>query len=106
MKHRLNLARALLHNPAVLLLDEPTRSLDPNSAETIRYFIKELATHYNKTIILATHNLAEATALCDRIALLHKGQIKLCGTIDELRTAVGAQPKSGLEEIYKRVIED
>jgi ABC-2 type transport system ATP-binding protein len=106
MKHRLNLARTLLPNPAILLLDEPTKSLDPNSAESIRYFIKELATHYKKTIIIATHNLAEAAVLCDRIGLIQHGQLKACGTMSELRAQTNAPQESELEEIYKRVIRD
>ncbi len=86
MKQRLAIARALLHNPPILFMDEPTRSLDPQSAMHIRQFIKkELNGLEGKTILLTTHNLREAEILCDRIAVMSGGVIKETGTVERIR---------------------
>lgn len=86
MKQRLAIARALLHDPPVLLMDEPTRSLDPASSLALRALIKnELQGRDGKTILLATHNLREAEVLCDRVAILVQGTVRQVGTIDEVR---------------------
>jgi len=86
MKQRLAIARALLHDPPILLMDEPTRSLDPESSLTIRAFIlDELKGRDGKTILLATHNLREAETLCDRVAILVQGTIRQVGTVAQLR---------------------
>jgi ABC-2 type transport system ATP-binding protein len=86
MKQRLAIARALLHDPPILLMDEPTRSLDPASALHLRTFIAdELKARDGKTILLATHNLREAEVLCDRLAILAKGKIRQTGTVSEVR---------------------
>ena len=86
MKQRLAIARALLHDPPVLLMDEPTRSLDPASSLALRRLIKdELQGRDGKTILLATHNLREAEVLCDRVAILVQGTVRQVGTIDEVR---------------------
>jgi ABC-2 type transport system ATP-binding protein len=76
MKMKLNLSRALIADPPVLLLDEPTLGLDPKFARAIRDFIKEkLQKEGRKSILLTTHYMAEADALCDRIALINRGEI-------------------------------
>ena len=86
MKQRLAIARALLHDPPILLMDEPTRSLDPESSLTLRAFIlDELKGRDGKTILLATHNLREAETLCDRLAILVQGTIRQTGTASQLR---------------------
>jgi ABC-2 type transport system ATP-binding protein len=86
MKQRLAIARALLHDPPILLMDEPTRSLDPASAMALRAFIRdELKTRDGKTVLLATHNLREAETLCDRVAILVKGKVRQIGTVQEVR---------------------
>jgi len=86
MKQRLAIARALLHDPPVLLMDEPTRSLDPASSLALRALIKtELQERDGKTILLATHNLREAEVLCGRVAILVDGTVRQVGTIDEVR---------------------
>ena len=86
MKQRLAIARALLHDPPILLMDEPTRSLDPASAMALRSFVRdELNGRDRKTILLATHNLREAETLCDRVAILVRGRIRRIGTVDEVR---------------------
>lgn len=86
MKQRLLIARALLSRPRVLLLDEPTRSLDPISARDFRRFLrKEIAQREGCTVILATHSSEEAFELCDRVAVLHKGRLLAVGKASELR---------------------
>jgi ABC-2 type transport system ATP-binding protein len=86
MKQRLAIARALLHDPPILLMDEPTRSLDPAAAMSLRAIIRdELKGEGGKTILLATHNLKEAETLCDRIAILVAGSVRQVGTVAEVR---------------------
>ncbi len=86
MKQRLSIARALLHNPPILFMDEPTKSLDPESAMNLRNFIKkELNEKDKKTILLATHNLKEAEDLCHRIAIMAEGRIKEIGPVEQIR---------------------
>ena len=86
MKQRLAVARALLHDPPILLMDEPTRSLDPASSLSLREFIRdELKGRLGKTILIATHNLREAEMLCDRLAILVKGTVRQVGTVGEVR---------------------
>lgn len=75
MRHRLDLARALLGDPSVLLLDEPTRSLDPTAAESFRALLRQLAHEHGKTVLLVTHDLPEAATTCDRVAILLHGTI-------------------------------
>jgi len=85
MKQRLAVARALLHDPPILLLDEPTRSLDPISAKHLRRFIgEELNGREGKTLLLATHNLQEAEQLCQKAAVLSGGRVLGEGSVEEL----------------------
>lgn len=86
MRQRLAIARALLADPPVLLMDEPTRSLDPVSAAEQREWIRtELHEQGGKTILIATHNLKEAETLCDRVVVLSKGEVRATGSPLELR---------------------
>jgi ABC-2 type transport system ATP-binding protein len=87
MKQKLALARALMHDPSVLLLDEPTSAMDPESARLVRDEIARLKSS-QRTIIICTHNLAEAEALADKIAIIYRGKILLNGTLDELKRQV------------------
>jgi ABC-2 type transport system ATP-binding protein len=87
MKQKLALARALIHDPAVLLLDEPTSAMDPESAQLVRNEISRLKSS-KRTIIICTHNLAEAESLADQIAIIYRGKILLNGTLEELKRAV------------------
>jgi ABC-2 type transport system ATP-binding protein len=92
MKQRLLLARALLAYPAVLLLDEPTRSLDPVAARQFRKFLREdIVGEQGCTVLLATHNTEEALELCDRLAVLDKGRLVALGTPDELSSNLTGQ---------------
>ncbi|MDQ6887074.1 MAG: ABC transporter ATP-binding protein [Gemmatimonadota bacterium] len=85
MKQRLLIARALVSRPRVLLLDEPTRSLDPVAARAFRAFLREeVSGRQGCTILLATHNAEEALELCDRIAILDRGRLLAVGKAEEL----------------------
>ncbi len=84
MRQKLALARALVHDPSVLLLDEPTSAMDPESARLVRNEISRLRST-QRTIVICTHNLAEAEALADSVAIIYKGRILRTGTLDELR---------------------
>ena len=88
MKHRLSIARGLIADPSILLLDEPTRSLDPQSTRNVWDLIKEeLVGRLGKTVIIATHDMEEATYLCDRVAIIHQGKVRACDTVAALRAA-------------------
>jgi ABC-2 type transport system ATP-binding protein len=84
MRQKLALARALIHEPPVLLLDEPTSAMDPESAQLVRNEIARLRSS-QRTIIICSHNLIEAEMLADQIAIIYHGRILLKGTLDELR---------------------
>jgi len=87
MKQRMAVARALLHDPPVIFMDEPTRSLDPQAARHLRTLVEDtLCRQEGKTILLATHNLAEAEEICSRIAIIHKARVRRMGTLAEVRT--------------------
>jgi ABC-2 type transport system ATP-binding protein len=88
MKQRLHIARGLLHDPPVVFLDEPTIGLDPVGARELRSTIASLA-HAGKTILLTTHYMFEADALCDRIAVINRGEIVAQGTPRDLKREVG-----------------
>lgn len=84
MRQKLALARALIHEPPVLLLDEPTSAMDPESAQLVRHEIARLRSS-QRSIIICTHNLVEAEMLADKIAIIYHGRILLSGTLEELR---------------------
>lgn len=101
MKRRLNIARALLHNPQVLILDEPAKDLDPFFGTQLMEWIKrDLVEQQGKTVLLSTHRLEEAGALCDRVAMMDCGRLRWCGTLNELRHS----SKTELQAIYRSVI--
>jgi len=87
-KQRLSVARAMLANPPVLLLDEPTRSLDPIAAARMRSTIKSLTQNHERrvTVFLTSHNLAEVEELCDRVAIISRGEIRALDSPRNLRT--------------------
>jgi ABC-2 type transport system ATP-binding protein len=91
MRQRLSLARVLLHDPDVLLLDEPTASLDPVAARQVRDLIADLGGRGDRTVVLCTHDLAEAQRLCDRVAILEHGRTIALGSPAELAEAWGAE---------------
>lgn len=90
-RQRVGLAAAILHDPEVLILDEPTTGLDPNQLVEIRQLIKELGK--NKTVLLSTHIMQEVEAVCDRVLLINKGEVVIDKTLKEL--------KSNKEQIIK-----
>jgi len=87
MRQKLALVRALIHDPPVLLLDEPTSAMDPESARTVRDAIQHLRSN-RRTIVLCTHNLSEAEQLADQIAILRAGQIILNGSPEEIKLQI------------------
>ncbi len=91
MKRRLNLAAALLHDPELLLLDEPTVGVDPQSRNKIFESIEALHRE-GRTIIYTTHYMEEAERLCDRIAIIDAGKLLALGTLSELLAAHGGPP--------------
>lgn len=95
MRQKVGLIRALLHDPAVLLLDEPTSAMDPHSAKLVRDAIVGLRDN-QRTIILCTHNLAEAEQLADKIAIIKQGRILAQGTFAELKQQLLGQPQMEL----------
>jgi ABC-2 type transport system ATP-binding protein len=89
---RLSLARALIHSPHVLLLDEPTRSLDPLAAAEFRHFLREdVVRRQGAALLIASHSLAEVEEVADRLVLLDNGQALFCGTPSEMRRAAGTE---------------
>ena len=89
-KQRLNLARALIHDPPVMILDEPTLGLDVVGSQVIFDYI-ELLKQQNKIVILCTHRLEQAQRVCSRFGLLHQGAMVLSGDLQELRAQTGKQ---------------
>ena len=87
MKQRLALARALLHEPELLYLDEPTAGLDPVAAKRVVTLIRELSRTAGRTVVMCTHNLGEAQLVCDRVAVLEHGKLLALGTPTELARA-------------------
>jgi ABC-2 type transport system ATP-binding protein len=102
MQQKVAIARALLTSPTVLLLDEPTTGLDPRSKLDVQEFIEEVRDTHDATIVLTTHDLAEAERLCDRIALINDGRVVAEGTPEELKARVardhGREPT--LESVF------
>lgn len=92
MKQKLAIARAIVHKPAVLFLDEPTSSLDPRSAKEIRDLVETLSQHEKRTILLCTHRLEDAEKLCRRVIIMNKGRSIIVGTPEELREKISGQP--------------
>ena len=103
MKQKLAIARALIHDPQILFLDEPTANLDPESAKTVREFILELKKQ-KKTIFLNTHNLDEAQRICDKIGILNT-KLRVVGTPEDLEQAVkGKKTIVSLEQVNEKIL--
>ena len=88
MRQKLAVARAMVHEPDLLILDEPTAAVDPTGQIEVRQIILNLSQR-GKTIFLSSHNLDEVQRICNRIALIDQGEIKLCGELDKLRRDMG-----------------
>ena len=102
MKQRLMIARALLHEPKVLFLDEPTRGLDPNVARDIRAIVVDLAKQ-GMTVFLTTHYMEEADQLSNRVAILDQGRISALDTPERLKAEYGEDEKTTLEDIFVKL---
>jgi len=83
MKQRFGLAQTIVHDPKVLIFDEPTAGIDPQGAEDFRNLVKELISR-GKTVFMTSHILPEVEAVCDRIGIIVNGEMKICGDVDEL----------------------
>jgi len=95
MQQKIALARALLTAPVLLLLDEPTTGLDPRSKLEVQEFIRSIREEHDSTILLCTHDMAEAEALADRIGILHDGALICLDTAEALMAAHGADTLEG-----------
>ena len=102
MKQRLLIARALLHEPEVLFLDEPTRGLDPNVAREIRRIVSELA-RQGVTVFLTTHYMEEADQLCNRVAIIDRGRIVALDTPGQLKAIHGQDERTTLEDVFVKL---
>jgi ABC-2 type transport system ATP-binding protein len=88
MQQKVAIARAFLTSPIVLLLDEPTTGLDPRSKIDVQTFVRQLRSDHDATILITTHDMEEAEALCDRVAIIDQGKIVAQGTVEELKRIV------------------
>ena len=109
MKQRVKLAQALVHDPELLFLDEPTNGLDPKGRDEMLELIDELPARRGCTIILSTHLLPDVERLCDHVVMLHQGALSFSGTMAELRGADAARfevrVKDGRDRLQARLIE-
>ena len=99
-KNRVSLAKSLINKPEILLLDEPTASLDPDIGDFIRSYIQDYKSKNKVTILLASHNMTEVERLCDSIVMMRKGKIIDKGTCSDLITKHG---RNNLEETFLKL---
>jgi ABC-2 type transport system ATP-binding protein len=99
MQQRVGLAQALINDPDLLILDEPTSGLDPLGRMKVREIIERLKSQ-GKTVFFSSHELGEVEAICDRVAILHEGKLKVVGRVDELVK----QYQCDLEKIFLKVV--
>lgn len=98
---RLEIGQAILHRPRLLILDEPTVGLDPVARRKVWDHLASLRREINLGLLLTTHYMEEAEALCDTIAIMNRGRIAAHGTLEDLRAQAGA-PKASLDELFTR----
>ena len=103
MKQKVSICAALIHDPDVIFLDEPTSNLDPSAARNVKNLIIESVKKANKTVFLSTHLLDIAEELCDEIAIINKGKIQVMGTIAEI---LKTEDCKNLEEVYLKIIDE
>ena len=101
MKQKVSIARTLIHDPSVMIFDEPTLGLDVMAARTIVGFIRECRDQ-GKTVVFSTHVMSEVEKLCDTIGIIDKGRLLVEGSLEELR---GRYRQTDLEEIFVQVVE-
>ncbi|MBV8194086.1 MAG: ATP-binding cassette domain-containing protein, partial [Candidatus Dormibacteraeota bacterium] len=104
MIRRLELAQALVNRPQVLILDEPTIGLDPVARASVWDRVEHLREELGMSVLLTTHYMDEADALCHRLALMHRGTIRAEGTPAELKSALG--PKATLDDVFRHFAQD
>ncbi|MCA9815771.1 MAG: ABC transporter ATP-binding protein [Candidatus Obscuribacterales bacterium] len=97
---RLNLCKALLNDPALLVLDEPTASLDPDLADKVRKILKRVKEENGMTVLTTSHNMLDVAELCDRIIFMHRGVIVAEGSSEEIMTRFGTD---SLEDVFIRI---
>jgi len=102
-KNRVSLAKALINDPDILLLDEPTASLDPDVGDYIRTYIENFASQKGKTILLASHNMNEVERLCHEVMMMKNGQIIDRGTINYL---INKHGRKNLEEVFLKIVRE
>ena len=100
-KTRVNLAKCLLNDPEVLILDEPTASLDPDMSEKVRKILQKIQKEKNLGILYTSHNMFEVEALCDEIIFIHKGKTQARGTPEEIRRHFDSR---SLEQAFIRMV--
>jgi sodium transport system ATP-binding protein len=100
MKQKVNIARAVVHDPPVLILDEPTAGLDVLAAAATIEFV-EASRREGKCVLFSTHIMSEVERLCDRIAIIHEGTLRAIGTLAELRERTG---EHYLEDVFRRIV--
>ena len=103
MVRRLELAQALANRPSLLILDEPTVGLDPIARDGVWSQVADMQEEYGMTVLLTTHYMEEADALCDRVALMHHGTLQAVGSPRELKSALStdAAPNATLEDVFR-----
>jgi sodium transport system ATP-binding protein len=100
MRQKVSIARAIIHDPPVLIFDEPTSGLDVLVARAVLRNIEQLR-DMGKCVLYSTHIMREVERLCDRVAIVSKGQVQACGTLDDLRAQSG---ETDLEELFFRLV--
>ena len=100
MIRRLEIAQSMLHRPAVLFLDEPTVGLDPRARHAVWDRLRELRSQFGTSVLLTTHDMEEADALCDEIAIMHRGRVVVSGTPQELKSAAGEN--ATMDDVFVR----
>ncbi len=99
MVRRLELAQALVNAPRLLILDEPTVGLDPIARDSVWEHVLRLRAEHGMAVLLTTHYMEEADVLCDRVALMHAGRVRVTGVPSELKAALG--PRASLEDVFR-----
>ena len=99
MIRRLEIAQSVLHRPPVLFLDEPTVGLDPGARRLVWEHLDRLRAEYGTTILMSTHLMEEAEAVCGRLAIMHRGRVAVIGTPHELKAAVGRR-RTSLDDVF------
>ena len=103
MRQRLALAQAMLGRPRLLVLDEPTNGLDPNGIHGLRILLRKLATEEGLTIFFSSHLLSEVEELCDRVVVLHRGEVKAAGPLSELMNFRGYKYRIDVSDVDRAI---